>query len=670
MAIRENWKIFAALFLICAAEIIILPRTAAIFFDGDAFFYFANRIEKFADLKDVLTSADQARQYRPLGVILFSYVFYPLFKLHHAPYSITALIFHVLNTILVFFILKRLLKSNIAVIAGTALWGFNPIAIYVTHSFSFLADFTYGFFYFIGLLGFLLYMDTGKKRYAVLVFLGFLLSLMSKEAAVTLPALLLLITFAYLMTEESWPEKLPRAKRILPALLAIIALYLLFYSSLKVGHLYDPNQRQNYHFAFSVTSLQNKIDYILSALYLPFPDRLIKPDIDFKSDRLVALASPLIFLLIAYLIWPFEHTNKNVRVGILWFLICASPVLFITPSEFMHNLYVPLLGLAVILGYFFRDAEIFAKKVNIIRPEFLYVYAVCLALVSMITNQQIFQETNWRTYYEKVARNTITDMKALHPRVPSDTTLYLLRSSEVQIPWIAYNGKLFNVFYNDKSIHSLFEEKDQALPLKEARDGKVMVLAYTDDHLFDITRDYVGERLDPTSYSLFDEFNHGEISFINERSRLGEVPPDTPNGRPVFLAPVVRDGQLRHCVITIADGRIRFRVPQLTANSKLVFGIAKKFEMGNGAEGRIYFESGDDRELIFSKFLDPSSNPKDRKWFDETIDLSKFQGKSGLLAFECYPGPNADAIADWFGWSRLQLKGVLKAPDLQAKATR
>lgn len=669
MTIRENWKLFAALFLICLAEIILLPRTAALFFDGDAFFYFANRIESGAELKEVLTSADQARQYRPLGVILFSYVFFPLFKLNHVPYSVTALVFHVLNTVLVFFILKRLLKSSIAVIAGTALWGLNPIAIYVTHSFSFLADFTYGFLYFLGLLSFLLYMDNGKKRYAALIFISFLLALMSKESAVTLPALLVLVTFAFLMPEESWPEKLPRARRVLPLLIGIIAVYLLFYSSLKVGQLYDPGQRQNYHFAFSMTSLQSKVDYILSALYLPFPDRLIRPDIDFKSDRLIALASPLIFLLFAYLIWPFEHTNKNVRVGILWFLICASPVLFITPSEFMHNLYVPLLGLAVIVGYFFRDTDVFARKVKIIRPEFLYIYAIFLALFSIVTNQQIFKATNWRTYYEKVARNTITDMKTLHPRLASGTILYLLRSSEVQIPWIAYDGRLFNVFYGDQSIQSMFEERDQALPLKEAKEGKVRVLAYTDDHLFDITQDFIEEKLDPNGYRLFDDFNHGEISFINERSRLGETPPDTPNGRPVFLAPVVRNGELRHCVITIADGRVRFRVPQLTENSKLVFGIAKKFDIGNGAEGRIYFENGDQRELIFSRYLDPTTKPGDRKWFDESLDLSKFKGKAGLLAFECYPGPNGDAVADWFGWSKLQLWGVVKPVEQAAKGS-
>lgn len=597
-------------------------------------------------------------------------MFFPLFKLNHAPYSITALIFHVLNTILVFLILKRLLKSHIAVISGTVLWGLNPIAIYVTHSFSFLADFTYGFFYFLGLLSFLLYMDYGKKRYVVLIFASFLLALMSKEAAVTLPALLMLVTFAFLMPEESWPQKLPRARRVLPLLIAIIAIYLLFYSSLKVGRLYDPSQRQNYHFAFSMTSLQSKVDYILSALYLPFPDRLIKPDIDFKSDRLIALASPLIFLLIAYLIWPFENSNKNVRVGILCFLICASPVLFITPSEFMHNLYVPLLGLAIIVGYFFRDADVFARKVKIIRPEFLYIYAIFLAIFSIVTNQEIFEATNWRIYYEKVARNTITDMKILHPRLAPGTILYLLRSSEVQIPWIAYDGKLFNLFYGDKSIKSMFEERDHALPVKEAREGKVLVLAYTDDHLFDITQEFVEEKLDSASFSLFDDFNHhGEISFINERSRIGEVPPDTPNGRPVFLAPVVRDGQLRHCVITIADGRVRFRVPELTESSKLVFGIAKKFDLGNGAEGRIYFENGDERELIFSKYLDPSSKPGDRKWFDESIDLSKFKGKAGLLALECYPGPNGDAVADWFGWSKLQLRGVVKPVQQAARGS-
>jgi hypothetical protein len=653
----KNKKLYLVLFLTCLVEVIVLPRSRAIFFDGDAFFYFANHIQSASDFKEVITSVDKARQYRPLGEILFSFLFYPLFKLHYSLYSYAALFFHVVNTVLVFFILRRLLAGNIAVIAGTIFWGLNPVAIYVTHSFSFLADFTYAFFYFLSLLFYLKYLDSGRNSYATGVLIFLTLSLLSKEAAVTLPLLLLLITFVFFMQAEDRESKIQRARRILPLLFVLIGLYLLFYSFLKVGRLYDATNRQNYHFSFSTASILNKLDYILASLYLPFPDRMAQPDVDFNSERLVALASPLIFLLVTYLIWPFEHTNKNLRAGILWFLICASPVLFIDPSEFTHNLYVPLLGLALIIGCFFHDVTIFAKQIRILRPEFLYGYSILLMIASLYVNQNIFLQTNWRLYYEKIAKNIVHDMKLLHPTLHKNLTLYLLRSSEVQIPWIAYDGRLFNVFYDDDSIKSMFEEWEQPFPEKKAKKGQVLVLAYTDDHLYDITRNFLEEKFDPTAFHLFDEFNDGEISFINERQRPAR-PLDTPTGRPVFLAPVIRQNQLRHCVVTIAEGRIRFRIPELTDHSKLLVGVAKKFDLGNGAEGRIYFEYGDKRELIYSKFLDPASNPQDRRWFDEVIDLSRFKGLSGILTFECYPGPRKDEIADWFSWSKLKLQGA------------
>jgi hypothetical protein len=96
----------------------------------------------------------------------------------------------------------------------------------------------------------------------------------------------------------------------------------------------------------------------------------------------------------------------------------------------------------------------------------------------------------------------------------------------------------------------------------------------------------------------------------------------------------------------------------------LILGVAKKFDIGNGAEGRIYFEHADQRDLIFAKTLDPASKTGDRRWFDESIDLSRFEGMAGYLSFECYPGADGDAVADWFGWSKLQFINVI-APQFQ-----
>src|SRR5262249_38275260 len=147
-------------------------------FDGDAFFYFAHRLSEHSSLKDTLFSMDAAHQYRPLGLILFSYVLHPLFGLSMMPYNLTALFFHICNTILVYFILRRLLKTQLSIFAGTFFWGINPVAIYVTHSISFLADFSYAFFYFAALLLFLKFVETPKTRLAVGSIVCFVLSLL------------------------------------------------------------------------------------------------------------------------------------------------------------------------------------------------------------------------------------------------------------------------------------------------------------------------------------------------------------------------------------------------------------------------------------------------------------------------------------------------------------
>jgi hypothetical protein len=55
---------------------------------------------------------------------------------------------------------------------------------------------------------------------------------------------------------------------------------------------------------------------------------------------------------------------------------------------------------------------------------------------------------------------------------------------------------------------------------------------------------------------------------------------------------------------------------------------------------------------VFHRYVDPKSNPGDRGWLDEQIDLERFGGQQVEIIFETRPGLRNDASSVWGGWSR------------------
>jgi hypothetical protein len=65
---------------------------------------------------------------------------------------------------------------------------------------------------------------------------------------------------------------------------------------------------------------------------------------------------------------------------------------------------------------------------------------------------------------------------------------------------------------------------------------------------------------------------------------------------------------------------------------------------------------GDNRTIVFSKYIDPKNNPCDRKWFDESVGLENWAGKDVILEFSTDGGPAGDISWDWAYWGNIRLE--------------
>jgi protein O-mannosyl-transferase len=135
--------------------------------------------------------------YHPL-VALTNAIEYSLvgldFKLYHA----VNLAFHLANTYLVFIFIKKLSQGNVAV-AGVVslLFGIHPMHVESVAWLSERKDVLYSFFYLLAIVAYLRYKETAKAKYVVLSLIVFVLSLLSKSMAVTLPVVLMAIDYYY-----------------------------------------------------------------------------------------------------------------------------------------------------------------------------------------------------------------------------------------------------------------------------------------------------------------------------------------------------------------------------------------------------------------------------------------------------------------------------------------
>jgi hypothetical protein len=646
----------AFLLLLCVAEAALFWRTRPLFFDGDAFFYAAHPLRDLSGAIHALTHVDSARQYRPLGSLTYSFVFEPLFGLHYSLYGATAVFAHLVNTVLVFWILERLLEHRVAAYAGTAFWGLNPVAIYVTHSFSFLADFSYTFFYLLAILLFLRHTRSGGGRPRKLAVLAFVLALLSKELAITLPVMLVLISLMFLREGTSREYREGAAQRLVWTLFAVLAAYLVVYASLKGGRFYDTARGLNYFPRFTPATLLAKADYVLGALYLPINETIADDSLMLWPQRLVYAAAPLVGLFLIFLLWPPAAMARRVRAGLLWALISAAPVLFLTPSEFTHNLYLPAVGLALAFGLFWQHVTSFARETKWLRPGLLHLYALAVAVFSIEVNQSIFQDYNWRPHWEEVARTWVQDTKRLFPDLQPPVQLFVLQSNEADA-WSLYSGDLLKVFYGQPDLKILFDEHRQPFPLEEARQGQAVALIMLNGHVHDVTAARVKQAERELAGSLAMRLDHAKVLLISGKP-LDQMRFETPSEKGVFTDRVMVGEDYRPALVTLSGTRVRFPVA-VTGAGRLSFGITKRFDLGDGVVARIYFETETTRKLLYERTLNPRDVPADRRWFDETVDLRPFQGQTGTLELECHPGPRGDYVADWLAWSGLILEGAV-----------
>jgi len=281
-----------------------------------------------------------------LPVTMLTYMTeYSVFGLDAKVYHRTSLFLHCINCLLVFALFYRL-SGNCFIGAVTALlFAIHPMRVEAVAWIAERKEVLSASFYLLSLLFYLSYRKKGQKKFYLLCMLSFLLSLLSKTMAVSLPFVLVLVDYltGRAIDRKSLLEKLPFFA--LSAVFAVNAV-------LTLGRVISYDFFSNYSLA--QRALMPAWAVVLYLVKSVVPVNLCAsyylPAVPVKGLTLIMAFCTALVAAIAVTVIVSRRFSKKAVFGSLFFCITLLPVLQIVNSGGLvlvadRYTYVPMLGM-------------------------------------------------------------------------------------------------------------------------------------------------------------------------------------------------------------------------------------------------------------------------------------------------------------------------------------
>ena len=438
------------------------------------------------------------RYYRPVVSATYA-IDYSLWNLKPFGFHLTNVLIHVINSLLFLQLLLLFFKKydskfkNYAILIGALIFAVHPVHTEAVSWVSGRTDSISCTFFFAALIYYLKFIEAESNKNLVLLLLLYLLSLLSKEMAITLPVVIIL--YDLIINKFSIKQLFSERVKVYTAVIVLSLLYLL----LRWYVLKDVPERTTYNYFFGkdifvtlFTMLQTIPLYFRLTFapydmlyhyngYLPYLDSF------FSFPVIFAVVFILIFLVCAFYLWK---RLPVVSFSIFFFFITMLPVVNIIPTmNFMAErfLYIPSIivsfaFIAIALKYYSE------KNVNVI-------YGIAALMLIGYGYLTVSRNADWK----------------------NNDTLYMTGDNR---PGSVTYVNVGNIYANKQQYEKAAEYYRKAIDLKKEAVlannnlGKVYLIKRDfDSAYFYINRAYINDTLSPepmhafaTLYASFDRY--------------------------------------------------------------------------------------------------------------------------------------------------------------------
>lgn len=322
-------------------------------------------------------------------------------------YQLTNLLLHLANTLLVFWMVRKLFHNPEMAFLVAILFGLHTIHVESVARISERKDMLYTFFFLLSAVSYIRYLDCKKWLFYFYSLLAILFSLFSKGQAVS-------FFFTVILIDYLRDRKLISLRVILEKLpflfLALYFGYLNLLAQRYTGYFLDYKSMSTFepildagyvltHYIFKMILPVN-----LSALY-PYPNRIG------QAVPVYMWLYLLTFLIIIFLSFYFYKRNKMIFFGIMFYFLNILFMLRIIPVA--ENIrpdrynYVPSIGFFIILySIYLYYKERKAKTVNPVKIGFTVYLILLLVLTFNRTQAWKSGTTVWYDAYRKFPNST------------------------------------------------------------------------------------------------------------------------------------------------------------------------------------------------------------------------------------------------------------------------
>ncbi len=262
-------------------------------------------------------------------------------------FHMTSVLFHLLNVILVFFLLRYFISSETVVLFCVAVFALHPLQVESVVWISARKEILYSFFYLISLLFYCAWDRRDNIYFYFLSFIFFIFSLLSKPTAVTLPLVILAGEWI-----RAGKLNLKTIARLTPFIIGTAALTIL-----NTSLQYTAAPIQNYSILQRALLIADELFFYLSKFALP---RMLSACYAYPAlvNNLLPLEyclAPLYLALGIAALWLVRKMADGIFLGPLMFLLTLLPVLQLIPFNNAslvadRYVYLPVIGLAFLIA--------------------------------------------------------------------------------------------------------------------------------------------------------------------------------------------------------------------------------------------------------------------------------------------------------------------------------
>jgi predicted TPR repeat methyltransferase len=318
-----------------------------------------------------------------------------LFGMDAGSHHMVSLLFHVMNSLLLYLALARMTGAIGRSAFVTAMFALHPLHVESVAWIAERKDVLSTFFALLAILGYVHFARHRQRNDLVLVIACFACALMAKPMVVTLPLVLLLLDFWPLRRAEfgsdarAWwlllREKLPLFG------LALAASAITIVAQRRAGAVIPLTSLS------LVGRVENaSVSYAAYARDMLWPAHLavfypLQP-----PGALAAAAALALLISVTVVAWRLRHRAPYLLMGLLWYIVTLAPVIGLVQAGDQGRAdrftYVPIVGLFVIVAWGLDDL---ARVVRLPRPALALAAAGLVMVCVAATREQVsYWESN------------------------------------------------------------------------------------------------------------------------------------------------------------------------------------------------------------------------------------------------------------------------------------